>query len=187
MNSFYSEDELNRLKLKKIGKNVYISKKCSIYNCEKIEIGNNVRIDDFCILSGDIKIANNVHISAYCALYGKMGIILNDYTGCSARSIIYSATDDFSGDYMIGAVISDKYTNVIGGKVILEKYSQLGANTIVMPNTIIKEGAVTGAMTFVNKNLEEWTINCGIPAKKLKDRKRNVLKIVQKFEEGLNE
>ena len=75
MNSFYSNEELKQLGLKSFGKNVLISKKCSIYGADKISIGNNVRIDDFCILSGKIVIGNYVHISAYSALYAGGGRI----------------------------------------------------------------------------------------------------------------
>lgn len=76
MNDFYSEKELKKMKFKRIGKNVQISKKSSIYSPDKIEIGNNVRIDDFAILSGNIIIGDFVHISAYVALYGRFGIEL---------------------------------------------------------------------------------------------------------------
>ncbi len=64
MNSFYSRKELLSLGFKKIGKDVLISRKASFYNIEKIEIGNNVRVDDFSILSGKIKIGSYVNISA---------------------------------------------------------------------------------------------------------------------------
>lgn len=70
MNSFYTENELNELGLKAVGENVNISKKASLYGCSEISIGNNVRIDDFCILSGNIKIGDYVHVAAYTALYG---------------------------------------------------------------------------------------------------------------------
>ena len=156
-----------------------ISRKASFYSVENISIGDNVRIDDFCILSGKITIGNNVHISAYCALYGKYEIEINDYSGCSSRCTIYSGIDDFSGEYMIGAVLSEELTNIYSGKVILEKYTQLGANTLVMPGIIINEGAVTGAFSFVNKNLDEWSINYGIPCKKIKDRSKNMLKLLK--------
>ena len=76
--SFYSECELQEIGFLSVGKNVLISRKCSIYSPEKISIGNNVRIDDFCILSGSIKLNSNIHISAYCALYGAKGIELMD-------------------------------------------------------------------------------------------------------------
>lgn len=184
MSSFYSEKELKEIGLKRYGKDVLISRKCNIYNPKNIEIGDNVRIDDFCILSGNIKLGNNIHISAYSALYGKYGIEFEDYTGCSARTIIYSATDDFSGDYMIGAVLPDELTNVISGKVVLKKFSQLGANTVVMPGIVINEGAVTGVFSFVNKDLEEWTINFGIPCKKMKNRSKKLLNFLKNKDIG---
>ena len=98
VNSFYTYEELQKMGLKELGENVLISRKASIYSPEHIKIGNNVRIDDFCILSGDIEIGNYVHIAAYVALYGKNGIKIGNFCGCSARTTIYSATDDFSGE-----------------------------------------------------------------------------------------
>ena len=163
MDSFYSESELKSIGLKKIGKDVLISKKASIYSPEDITIGDHVRIDDFTILSGKIEIGNYVHISAYTALYGKYGIKIGNYCGCSARSIIFSATDDFSGEYMISPMVPEEYTNIIGGQVVLEDFVQLGANTIVMPKTIIGKGCATGAFSFVNKDLEEWGIYARYP------------------------
>lgn len=185
MSSFYSDEELKKLGLKEIGKNVLISKKASIYSPEKIEIGNNVRIDDFCILSGNIKIGNYVHIAAYVALYGKYGIEIGDFCGCSARCTIYSATDDFSGEYMISPMVPEELTNVTGGKVVLENFVQVGVNNVVMPSIILKEGTATGAMTFVNKTLNPWSIYAGIPCKKIKERKRNIKELKGKIEDNI--
>ena len=70
MDSYYSEEELNNIGFKSIGTNVKLSKKSSIYGANEISLGNNVRIDDFCILSGKIRIGNYIHIAAYSALYG---------------------------------------------------------------------------------------------------------------------
>ncbi|MBQ8776079.1 MAG: hypothetical protein IJZ71_01175 [Treponema sp.] len=179
MNSFYSIEELHNLGFKSVGKNVLISKKCSIYSPERISIGDNVRIDDFCILSGEIKLGSHIHISAYAALYGANGIEMENYTGVSPRTTIFSAMDDFSGDYLIGPIHPKEYINVTGGNVILRQFSQLGAGTIVFPNIDIGEGAVTGAMSLVNKDLTPWTINVGIPVHVLKKR-RNDLKCLIK-------
>ncbi|MDR0796834.1 MAG: acyltransferase, partial [Tannerella sp.] len=119
MTSFYTGKELEALGLKRYGKNVLISRKCSIYSAEKISIGDNVRIDDFCILSGDITLGSNIHIAAYCALYGAFGIEMEDYTGLSPRCTVFSATDDFSGDYLISPMVDMNKTNVTGGKVLI--------------------------------------------------------------------
>jgi len=182
MSSFFTKEELRTLGLKSFGDNVLISKKCSIYSAETISIGNNVRIDDFCILSGKVTIGDYVHISAYSALYGSKGIILEGYCGVSPRCVILSASDDFSGDFLVGAQFPKEYTNVQGGSVILKKYSQLATNTIVFPNLVIGEGAVTGAMTLVNKNLEPWTINTGIPVNRTRPRKKGLLKNMKKLD-----
>ena len=186
MNSFYNEKELESLGLKKYGTNVCISKKCSIYGAENIILGNNVRIDDFCILSGNIIIGNYVHISAYNALYAKNGIEIGNFCGISPHSTLFSITDDFSGKYMISPLVPEELTNVKGGKIILKDFSQIGTHSVIMPNVTFNEGAVCGAFSFVNKSLREWSINAGIPAKYLKERKRNAKHLSRTiFEKGV--
>ena len=181
MSNCYTREELIDMGMK-VGENVTISRKASFYSPSTMEIGNNVRIDDFCILSGNIKIGNNVHISAFTALYGKYGIEIGNYCGCSPRTIIFSGSDDFSGEYMISPMVPEEYTNVNGAKVVMGNYTQIGANSIVMPGVTIHEGAVCGSFTFVKKDLDAWTINGGVPSKKLKDRSKNLLKLVKKYE-----
>ena len=175
MDSFYSEKELLEIGFKSIGRNVKLSRKASIYSPENISIGDNVRIDDFCILSGKITLGSNIHISAYVALYGSMGIEFEDYSGISPRSTIYSAMDDFGGDFLIGPIHPERFTNVMGGKVIVKKYCQIGCNCVVFPNIIINEGAIIGAMSLVNKNIQPWTINVGIPTKEIRKRSKGLL------------
>ena len=177
--SFYTEQELSQLGLKSYGENVRISRYAQIYSPEKISIGDNVRIDDFCILSGNITIGSHIHIAAYCALYGAdYGIVMEDYTGLSARATIYAAMDDFSGEYLIGPIHDSRCTNIIGGKVILNEYSQIGAGAMLFPDIVVGEGAVLGAMSMAKCDLEPWTINAGIPAKFLKERTKTLLRYI---------
>lgn len=177
-NSFYSSQELSTLRFKAIGQNVFVSRFVQFYGIENIEIGNNVRIDDFCILSGNIKLGNNIHISAYNALYGKFGIEMEDYTGLSPRCTIFSATDDFSGNYLIGPMVDSTFTNVIGGNVLIKKYSQIGSNCVILPGVTINEGVAVGAMSLVLHDLEEWKIYKGIPAKFHKTRNNKLLDLI---------
>ncbi|MFA7081585.1 MAG: acyltransferase [Bacteroidales bacterium] len=178
MNSFYSNIELKQIGLKSFGEKVMISRKCSIYSPCNISIGNNVRIDDFCILSGEISIGSNIHISAYSALYGSKGIIINDFSGLSPRTTVYSSMDDFSGEFLIGPIHDEHKTNVIGGPVIIDKFVQIGAGSIIFPDLKINEGTVVGAMSLVNKSLEPWSIYVGTPCRKIKNRSKNLLKYV---------
>lgn len=183
MNNYYSEEELLLMGFKKIGTNALISKKSSFYSIDKISIGNNVRIDDFCILSGNITIKNNVHISAYTALYGGGTIEIGNYCGCSPRCTLLSANDDFSGNFMVGPMIPEKFTNVCRGKIILKDYSQIGANTVILPNVIIEEGVAVGSLSLVKNDLEAWGIYAGIPTKRIKNREKNILNLKKKLGE----
>lgn len=176
--SFYTEDELKELGFKSLGSNLKISRFARFYSPQNISIGNNVRIDDFCILSGNITIRSNIHISAYVALYGAKGIIMEDFTGISPKSVVYSAMDDFSGDYLIGPIHPDYSTNVTGGIVVIRKFAQIGSNVVIFPNLEIGEGAVVGACSLVNGNVDPWFVYYGVPAKKHKRRRNNLLKFV---------
>jgi len=178
MTSFYTEEELSKLGLKKYGSNVLISRKCSIYSPEKISLGNNVRVDDFCVLSSDITLGSYVHIAAYCALYGSFGIEMENYTGLSPRCTVFSASDDFSGDYLISPMVDESKTNVTGGKVFIKQYSQIGACSTILPAIIINEGVAVGAMSLVNRSLNEWGIYVGIPVRRVKERSRGLLKFI---------
>ncbi len=179
MNSFYSEEELMGLGLRSYGKNVFISRFARLYSPDKIEIGDNVRIDDFCILSGEIILGSNIHISAYVGMYASNGIILEDYSGISPRCTLFSAMDDFSGDYLIGPVHPKELTNVIGGKILIKRFAQIGANCVMFPNLIVGEGAVVGACSLITKSLSDWGVYAGVPAKWRRARNQNIKSLIK--------
>lgn len=172
--AFLSIEQLKLLGLKSFGENVLISDKASIYSPQLISIGSNVRIDDFCILSGEITLGSYIHIAAYSALYGKFGIEMEDFTGLSPRCTIFSATDDFSGEYLISPMVPEEFTNVTGGKVTIQRLSQIGAGSVVLPNITIAEGTAVGSMSMVNKSTDKFGTYIGIPVKRIKDRSLNI-------------
>lgn len=186
MTSFYSVEELRELGFKAIGENVQISRKTSIYGAEKMVIGNNVRIDDFCLLSGNVTLGNYVHIAAYAALFaGDYGIEMKDYTGLSSRSCIYAVTDDYSGEVMTNPTVPGEYKNVIGGKVVVEEHVVIGSGSTILPGVVIGEGSSVGSMSLVNKSVDAWGIYVGIPCKKIKDRSKKLLEYAEKIENGM--
>lgn len=182
MNSFYSYEELEQFNFKHLGNNVLISRKASVYSPDKISIGNDVRIDDFCILSGNIEIGNFVHIAAFSALYGgDEGILIKDFANLSSRVSVYSKSDDYSGLTMSNPMIPDSYKNVNNGRVVIERHVIIGATSVILPGRTIPEGCAFGAFSFINNEYDEWSIYAGIPSKKIKDRKKDVLTLEKQF------
>ncbi len=175
--AFFTKEELNNIGLKSLGDNVLISKLSSIYNPQNISIGSNVRIDDFCIISagcGGIEIGNYCHIACYVSLIGKAKIKIGNYSSISSKSSIYSSTDDYSGLYLIGPTVDEKYRNVVSGDVILDDDVIIGASCVILPNVTIHNNVAIGAMSLVTKNIPSNEVWVGIPAKKIKNREKYV-------------
>lgn len=182
MTSFYSESELKQIGFKYVGMDVHISKYAHFYDEHSISIGNHVRIDDFCILSGKIELRNNIHIAAYSALYGgEEGIYIDDFANISSRVTIYSVSDDYSGMTMSNPTIPNKYKAVESAPVHIGRHTIIGATSVVMPGVNIEEGSSFGAFSFINRDSESWSVNIGIPFKKIKDRKRDLLELEKKY------
>jgi dTDP-4-amino-4,6-dideoxy-D-glucose acyltransferase len=176
--SFYYTEELQNIGFKAIGKNVKISRKSSIYNPSSISIGDHVRIDDFCILSGGekgIDIGSYIHMAAYSAIYGSGGVVLKNFTNLSSRVVIYSVTDDFSGLSLTNPTVPDEFSNVQKGEVILNKHVIVGTNSTILPNVVVGEGVAIGAHSLVKQDVEPWGIYAGVPVKKIKNRKKDLL------------
>lgn len=184
MNSFLSEEELDKIGFKSLGKGVLISKMARIYLPELISIGNNVRIDDFVILSGDITLESNIHIAPYSALIGGTGgagIVMKNYSGLSSRVTIYSISDDYSGEFMTNPTIPLDYTNIQKGRVVIQEYVIVGATSVILPGVEIGEGTAVGAMSMVTRSLPKWKMCMGIPARVLKERSKKIKEIEKQF------
>src|SRR5680860_1223780 len=181
---FLSAKAINEMGFAQVGENVFLSDKASYYNCANIVIGNNVRIDDFCVLSagaGGIEIGNYIHIAVYCLLIGTGRITLHDFSGLSSRVSIYSSSDDYSGTWMTNPMVPEKYKNVNHADVSIGRHVIGGAGSVVLPGVTLEEGVAVGALSLVTKNCEEFGVYSGVPAKKIKNRKRNILELERRL------
>jgi acetyltransferase-like isoleucine patch superfamily enzyme len=180
--SYYTQDELQQLGFLFLGKNVKISDRVSIYNCNRICIDDNSRIDDFCVISGKIKIGKNVHIAPMCLIAGgKKGIVFEDFSTISYGVKIFTQSDDYSGTTMTNSTISEKYKNEYKEEVILKKHSIVGVDSIIMPGVVLSQGTSIGAQSLVLKSTRPWSIYIGSPAKKLKNREKNLMELEKDF------
>jgi galactoside O-acetyltransferase len=178
--SFFSSEEIVKIGFKSVGNNVLISRYAQIYNPSNICIGNNVRIDDFCILSSGEKpfiLENYIHISSGVYIYGQYGFHMKSFTNISSGSKIFTQSDSFSGDFMIGPTISNEYRKVDGYPLVIEKHSIIGCGTIVLPGSVIEEGVAIGANSLVKGVCKSWNIYAGSPVKFLKKRSRKILEL----------
>lgn len=178
--AFLTEDQVKAMGFRHVGKNCLLSDKASYYNCNNIKIGNNVRIDDFCVLSagiGGIEIGSHIHIAVYSSLIGAGKIVLKDFCNISSKVAIYSSNDDYSGQFMTNPTVPSQYTNVTSLDVIIGKHVIVGSGSVILPGVTLEMGVAIGALSLVNKSCTEFGVYTGIPLKRIKERKRNLLNL----------
>jgi acetyltransferase-like isoleucine patch superfamily enzyme len=188
MSNYYSSNELINLGINIIGTNVFVSRFCNIYNPHNLTLHSNIRIDDFCVISckGLIEICDYVHISAQCFISSSTKIYIGKFSAISVGVKIFGATDDFSGEYLVNPTIPSLYTNVINGDIIINDFSVIGSNSVIMPNIVIDYGVSIGANSFVNKSCDSWKIYAGTPIKFIKNKTNKCIHLANKLLNGSN-
>jgi galactoside O-acetyltransferase len=182
--SFYSREELEELGFRSLGENVKISRLASIHGAERITVGSNSRIDDFCVLSageGGFSIGSYVHIAAGATLIGAAKIVIEDFGGLSSRASIYSSNDDYSGRFLTNPTVPSEFTNVKHADVLIGKHVIIGSGSVVLPGLVLEEGVAVGALSLVTKNCKSFGVYVGNPARKIKNRSRGLLGLESKL------
>lgn len=185
MDSFYSEEELTNIGFARYGSNVKISRKTSIYGAELMEFGDNVRVDDFTVLSGRIVMGSYIHIATLNAIFGGVkGFFIDDYSTLSSRCGVYATSDDYSGRYMTNPTVPNEFTNVTNEKIVIGKHVIVGTGSTILPGSTIGEGCAFGAMSLIKGDVPPWGIYVGGKLRRINDRDRNVEMLEKKFNES---
>lgn len=182
--AFLNQQDLESIGFSALGTNVLISDKASFYNPSKISIGNNVRIDDFCVLSageGGIEIGDYIHVAVFSSLIGAGKIKLANFVNISSRVSIYSSNDDYSGESLTNPMVPDEFKNVQSADVELRSHVIVGSGSVILPGVTLNEGVAIGALSLVARDCEEFTIYSGVPIQALKPRKRNLKALEVEF------
>lgn len=184
--AFLSKEKIKGMGFRHVGENTFLSEKASYYNCKNISIGDNTRIDDFVVLSaggGGIEIGSYIHVAVFSSLIGADKIVLKDFSNISSRVSIYSSNDDYSGAFMTNPMVPSELTNVTHGDVIVGRHAIIGAGSVILPNVTLEDGVAVGALSLVTKRCKEFGVYIGVPAKRIKERKRDLLKLERKLQQ----
>ena len=176
--SYYEEHELRQLGIREFGERVRISRKSSLYRCDRMTFGSDVRIDDFVVLAagdGGIAIGSYVHIGVYSLLVGKGRITMEDFSGLSSRVSIYSSSDDYTGMGLTNPTVPAEFTHQTHADVVLGRHVIIGAGSVILPGSTLEEGAAVGALSLVRGRCKGFTVYSGVPARRIAERKRTLL------------
>lgn len=179
-----SREAIEMLGFAAVGENVQISDRASFYGPDRITLGSNTRIDDFCVLSaglGGICIGQHVHIAVYSSLIGAGKITLSDFCNISSRVSIYASSDDHSGATMTNPTVPSEYTGVTHADVLLGKHVLVFGGSVILPGVTLEDGVVIGAHSLIKRDCLAFGIYAGNPARRIKERKRDLLALEQQY------
>ncbi len=186
--SYLTDSQLQSVGFKHLGKNVKIGSLASIHRPEEISIGDNSRIDDFCAISGKITIGRNVHIAVHCSLVASTEeLVMNDFSGLAFGCHLFTSSDDYSGLSLTNPTVPSIYKSIINGPITIARHVIIGTSSIVFPGVEIAEGCAIGAYTLVTKSTSPWGIYVGNPARRIKERSKELLALEAKYLESVSE
>jgi acetyltransferase-like isoleucine patch superfamily enzyme len=189
----YLRKKLYPILFKKVGQGLIIGRNVVIRHPDKIEIGNNVTIDDNCVIDArgaginGIILEDNVIINRNCLLLAKAGPIrLGKSSSIGSNSVIVSIDGVELGEAVLvagGCALSaGSYQFNDLEKAIMDQgvYSKgpirigtkawLGTGAIILDGVSIGSGAVVGAGAVLLKDIDDNAIAVGNPAKILRYR-----------------
>lgn len=130
----------------KIGKYSCIHRKCKFFHVGKLSIGSDSTVNFGCYLDN------------------RRGIYIGNNVGIAHNTKIYS----------LGHDLNDPQFKTIGAPVVIEDNVFIFSNSLIMPGVTLGEGCIVLAGSVITKDVEEYTIVGGNPAKKIRNRIRDI-------------
>ena len=180
----------------KVGTNLIIGRNVVLRHPQKMEIGDHVTIDDDCLIDAHgtnlngFVLGDRVIVNRNCMLQAKNGPVrLGRRTSLGSYTIVSSLDGvDFGAEVLTGGRcyfsagayrMEDANTAIMDqglyakGPISIGEKSYFGAGAMVVGGVRIGIGAVIGAGALVLKNVPDYAVAAGVPAKVLRIRKTN--------------
>jgi acetyltransferase-like isoleucine patch superfamily enzyme len=130
-------------------------------------LGNHIAIDKGVYCTVNIEIGSYTHISPYVTIIGgKTGhFVCKGFNNIMAGARIICGSDRFDGSGLFGAIIPKELKGrQIIEPVIMEEFSNIGTNSIVLPGSTLRKGVLLSAGSLLMGDTEEWGVYKGNPA-----------------------
>ncbi len=126
----------------------------------KIGKGSTIHMNASFYYPPNIKIGEDSVIGEKVVLDGRDKLIIGNHVDIASEVMIYNGQHD----------INDETFKAVFAPVLIEDYVFIGPRAIILPGITIKKGAVVGAGAVVTKDVEEFKVVGGVPAKEIGER-----------------
>lgn len=112
-----------------------------------------------------ISVGKGTIIGDNCLLDGRKGLTIGENVNFSSNVSVYTLQHDKN----------DPYFRSKGGPVMIKDRSWVSSNTMVLPGVTVGEGALVCGGAVVTKNVDDYSVVGGVPAKRIGERNANLL------------
>lgn len=154
---------------KSVGYGVVIEPGARIFLARFIELGDDVYIGHDAILKGYFErrfvIGAGSWIGPQCFMYASCDIEIDAHVGIGPKVSIITSRHDTS-DISIPIL----HAPLKHASVVIGEGADIGCSTVILPGVTIGKGAQIGAGSVVTRDIPEFTIAAGIPARVIRER-----------------
>jgi galactoside O-acetyltransferase len=132
-----------------------------------IDCGDHVAVDTGVYATVPCKIGSYTHISPYVTIIGgETGHFeCKGFNNIMAGARIICGSDRFDDSGLFGALIpSELKGRQIIAPVVMDEFSNIGTNAIVLPGSRLRKGVLLTAGSLLMGDTEEWGVYKGNPA-----------------------
>lgn len=153
------------------GENVSILGDIDLRNREngKIIFKDNVTVEESCRFvsarDGVLEFGEGSVVTAFAIINGGADVIVGKQVIIGPRASINANEHRFERNVPV------RKQGFIHENIHIEDDCWLAANVVIMKGVRVRKGSVVGAGSVVTRDTEEYSINAGVPSKKLSERK----------------
>lgn len=180
--SFYTDLELSALGFRRTGQRCKVSKFARFYGISHISLSDDVRIDDFVIISvaSVSSFGRNVHIGAMSLISSELGFDFGEFSTFSSRVTAYGQNDDYSGASLTNPTVKESLRGVEKKRLLIGDHVIVGSGSVILPQGVLADGVAVGALSLIKNPTMSWGIYAGIPATRVGERSKNILNLGDK-------
>jgi acetyltransferase-like isoleucine patch superfamily enzyme len=153
-----------------IGNDFLLGQGSRLYVQDNWKFHNNTSVHSYCAVfsresgfKGKLVMLDNSHIGDYCIIDVSDDILIGKNVAIGPNCTFYTHDHEYN-ELDKAAWNGDTVT----GKIKIDSDSWLGSNVTVLPGVTIGKHVVVAAGSIVTKDLEDFCVYAGVPAKKIK-------------------
>jgi carbonic anhydrase/acetyltransferase-like protein (isoleucine patch superfamily) len=150
---------------------IQLAKTCSIGTPSRIYIsdGGSLTIAERSVLArgtalnaasgGRIEIGRDCYINQNCVIGSQARITIGDMVAIGPNVVLVDTTKDQS------ARTAGRTRNDRSAAIVIEDFSWIGANAVVLPGVTVHRGGTVGAGAVVTRDVQSGEVVVGVPAR----------------------